>query len=81
MLLCKLVIKSTVPPGTHQRLSKKYNDSIFISHPEFLREGTAFNDAINPDRILVGITNPSARYFIQEIYGKILKDKNAYAQV
>ncbi len=74
----KLVIKSTVPPGTHQRLAEKYMSSTFISHPEFLREGTAFEDAIKPDRILVGITNSSARHLMQEIYGNIIKSTKIF---
>ena len=47
------VIKSSVPPGTTENLMKKY--SIHICHnPEFLREKYAFEDVMDPKRILVG---------------------------
>jgi nucleotide sugar dehydrogenase len=47
------VIKSSVPPGTTKLLRKKYD--IHICHnPEFLREKHAFEDVLNPNRILIG---------------------------
>ena len=47
------VIKSSVPPGTTKLLRKKYK--IHICHnPEFLREKYAFEDVMNPNRILIG---------------------------
>ncbi len=71
-----VVIKSTVPPSTHQKFAEKYTDSIFISHPEFLREGSAFQDAIQPDRIVIGCTSVAAEQLIRQIYGPlILKTK------
>lgn len=51
-----IIIKSTVPPGTNNRLSEKYANFNFISSPEFLREGSAIYDCLNPDRIIVGST-------------------------
>lgn len=48
-----IVIKSTVVPGTASALSKLINKNI-VSNPEFLREGAAIYDTINPDRIVVG---------------------------
>ena len=46
------VIKSTVEPGTTEKLNKKYRSTIIFS-PEFLREKNAWNDFINPDRQIV----------------------------
>jgi UDPglucose 6-dehydrogenase len=69
----KIVIKSTVPPSTHQKFAEKYKDSIFISHPEFLREGSAFQDAIHPDRIVIGCTTPEAEQLIYKIYGNLIQ--------
>lgn len=69
----KIVIKSTVPPRTHQKLAEKYKDTIFISHPEFLREGSAFQDAIHPDRIVIGCTSTEAENLIREIYGHLIQ--------
>ena len=53
-----IVIKSTIPPGTTSYLRKKYFSKfkklILINNPEFLREGNAVDDFINPDRIIIG---------------------------
>lgn len=67
-----IVIKSTVSPGTHLKFAGVYKNSVFISHPEFLREGTALDDALNPDRIVIGSSNPKARDFICQIYGDMV---------
>ncbi|RJR13829.1 glycosyltransferase [Candidatus Parcubacteria bacterium] len=49
------VVKSTLLPGTTEKLQKEYPD-IFVMHsPEFLREATAAYDASHPDRNIVGI--------------------------
>jgi UDPglucose 6-dehydrogenase len=48
-----IVIKSTVTPGTAKMLSEIINKDI-LSNPEFLREGNAVKDTINPDRIVIG---------------------------
>lgn len=69
----KIVIKSTVPPRTHQKFADKYKDFIFISHPEFLREGSAFQDAIHPDRIVIGCTSDNAEQLIRQIYGHLIQ--------
>ncbi|HUO46245.1 MAG TPA: UDP-glucose/GDP-mannose dehydrogenase family protein [Acidimicrobiia bacterium] len=52
------VVKSTVPPGTTVGLRKRLADlgstARLVSHPEFLREGTAVADFLQPDRVVVG---------------------------
>jgi len=53
-----IVIKSTVVPGTASLLSKLINKDI-VSNPEFLREGSAIYDTVNPDRVVVGGKNKS----------------------
>jgi UDPglucose 6-dehydrogenase len=59
-----LVIKSTVPPSTIHSKIKSYiegknfligKDIGLICNPEFLRESTAFDDFMNPDRIVIGV--------------------------
>ncbi|MHB8840625.1 MAG: UDP-glucose dehydrogenase family protein [Candidatus Aquicultor sp.] len=58
----KIVVKSTVPVGTGNRLSRciaaKAPWMSYVSNPEFLREGSAVYDFMNPDRIVVGADNP-----------------------
>ena len=77
----KLVIeKSTVPARTGLELSRALsaysrNSSLkfrVASNPEFLREGTAVGDFFHPDRIVVGVEDPSAAEELREIYRPIL---------
>lgn len=53
-----VVVKSTVPPGSVVRFAKQLADvgspAAVVSHPEFLREGRAVGDFLQPDRIVVG---------------------------
>ena len=54
-----VVIKSTVPPGTVERLQKKYPKKRVIFNPEFLTESQAWEDFLSPDRQIVGHTSKS----------------------
>ena len=78
----KLVIeKSTVPARTGLELSRalsaysRGSDVKFrvASNPEFLREGTAVGDFFHPDRIVVGVEDPSSAAELKEIYRPILE--------
>ncbi len=65
-----IVIKSTVQPKTNVILTEKYKNKnvIFISNPEFLREGQALTDALNPDRIVIGCNDTLAIEMLMQIY-------------
>lgn len=69
-----IVIKSTVPIGTNRRIEKfaktLRGDIGFdiVSNPEFLREGTAVSDFMEPDRIIVGAESAEAIATMEEIY-------------
>lgn len=78
----KLVIeKSTVPARTGVELQRalsaysRNSDLKFrvASNPEFLREGTAVGDFLHPDRIIVGVEDPSSAAELREIYRPILE--------
>ena len=69
-----IVTKSTVPVGTGREVEKivrKANpDAAFdvASNPEFLREGSAINDFMRPDRVVVGVESQSARDVMAALY-------------
>ena len=50
-----LVMKSTVPVGTGRTIHRQAPDLAYVSCPEFLREGTALKDFMEPDRVLIGV--------------------------
>jgi len=72
------VTKSTVPVGTACKVreiiaeeqKKRGVDIPFdvASNPEFLKEGSAIKDFINPDRVIVGVDNERARAIMERIY-------------
>src|SRR5215218_6984486 len=49
-----IVMKSTVPVGTGRSIRRRRDDLGYVSNPEFLKEGTAVADFMNPDRVVVG---------------------------
>lgn len=68
-----LVNKSTVPVGTaqkvHDEVAKNAKaDFDVVSNPEFLREGFAVTDFMQPDRIVVGTSSDRARAVMEEVY-------------
>lgn len=75
-----VAIRSTVFPGTNQKVgeiiaeaSGKKRDESFtvVSNPEFLREGTAVSDYMNPPLTLVGTDNAIAQSKMRELYKDI----------
>lgn len=51
-----VVIKSTVPPGTTEKLQHTHPQHQLLFNPEFLTESQAWNDMLRPDRQIVGFT-------------------------
>ena len=49
-----LVMKSTVPSGTGESIRREMPGLSYVSCPEFLKEGSAVDDFLNPDRVVVG---------------------------
>lgn len=75
-----IVIRSTVMPGTNhevaslvERISKKRAGKDFgvVSNPEFLREGTAVRDFVNPPYTLVGTNDDRAFKTMERVYAAI----------
>ena len=71
---CLVVTKSTVPVGTTREVSKiissKVDSNLFdiVSNPEFLREGSAINDFVRPDRVVIGTENKKSENLMRELY-------------
>ncbi len=69
-----VVDKSTVPVKTGEKVAqtiKRYNpgaDIDVVSNPEFLREGSAVEDLMKPDRIVIGVSSDRATGPMKEIY-------------
>ena len=72
-----IVTKSTVPVGTGKKIFKiiqqKRSDLNFdvASNPEFLREGSAINDFMRPDRVVVGVMGKKAKIVLEKVYSPL----------
>jgi UDPglucose 6-dehydrogenase len=73
-----IVMKSTVPVGTHETLSRIVRSHTnvpfdYVSNPEFLKEGAAVEDFMRPDRIIIGTTSQRARDMMAELYKPFMR--------
>lgn len=73
-----IVDKSTVPVKTGEKVAetiKRYNrksvDFDIASNPEFLREGSAVDDTMHPDRIVIGVSSTRAAKLLKELYAPL----------
>ncbi len=71
-----IVEKSTVPVNTATCIERTIRQSApaeaefdVVSNPEFLREGSAIEDFLRPDRIIIGADSERARVLLQRLYG------------
>ena len=81
-----VVNKSTVPVGTADKVNEALRveldergvdiDFDVVSNPEFLREGSAVQDFMYPDRIVVGAGNPKSERVMEELYGSFAKKQD-----
>ena len=75
-----IVIKSTVPVGTNERVKKIIQENLsgncdfdVASNPEFLREGCSVEDMRNPDRNVIGSDSPKALSILRSLYEHLEK--------
>ena len=80
-----VVVKSTVPPGTTEKKIKPIlethsgkrcgTDFDLCINPEFLREGSALHDTLNPDRIVIGEYDKKSGDILEALYRDFYKEK------
>jgi len=82
-----VVEKSTVPVETGEKVAKtieslgvKKDQFDVVSNPEFLREGNAIKDFLEPDRIVIGTNSEKAKKIMQELY-KPIKTKFVFTDI
>ena len=76
-----VVTKSTVPVGTGKQVETIIRETLakradrgagvsfaVVSNPEFLREGSAIDDFMRPDRVVIGVSSDQAKAVMQELY-------------
>ena len=78
-----IIVKSTVPAGTNRKLYKFLKEQTrahvqVVSNPEFLREGSAVQDFLAPDRIVIGGESPEAFRMMRRLYDPIVKREEAF---
>ena len=68
-----VVTKSTVPVGTHDLVRSwlDRSDAHAVSNPEFLREGTAVEDFLAPDRVVIGAANAAIGERVASLYSRL----------
>jgi UDPglucose 6-dehydrogenase len=82
-----LIMKSTVPAGTGESIRRDVPSLSYVSCPEFLKEGTAVKDFMNPDRVVVGADDgdEGAADAVERLYqplgGQILRTDVASAEM
>jgi UDPglucose 6-dehydrogenase len=72
-----IVLKSTVPVGTADMARDIIKGCRFkidvISNPEFLKEGTAINDFLKPERVVIGCESQEARWLMGDLYSPYIR--------
>ncbi len=70
-----VVTKSTVPPGTNKKIRRVISENIssgaefdIASVPEFLREGSAIDDTLHPDRVVIGSESKKAKEILADLH-------------
>jgi len=75
-----LVVKSTVPVGTCRQVSaivaaRTKHPFDYVSNPEFLKEGSAVDDFMKPERVILGAVDPKAREIMRHLYAPFMRRK------
>lgn len=77
-----VVVKSTVPVGTNKKVAERLNQGSIqhraASNPEFLKEGYAVDDFMEPDRVVVGSWDPEVSAVLYELHAPFLRDGHPF---
>ena len=78
-----VIDKSTVPVGTAEQVRSRIAKHAavpfdVVSNPEFLREGFAVRDCMEPDRIVIGTSSEKARAVMAELYAPIVREDHRF---
>jgi len=76
-----VITKSTVPVGTSALVKKKLAEGTkhpfaVVSNPEFLKEGTAVDDFLKPDRVVIGTDDPKVEQTMRQLYEPFVRTGN-----
>ena len=76
-----IVNKSTVPVGTAgevQKIIQNFTNEEFdvVSNPEFLKQGSAVEDFLRPDRVIIGTESEKAKKIMLELYSPFVRNQN-----
>ncbi|MHC4531995.1 MAG: UDP-glucose dehydrogenase family protein [Planctomycetota bacterium] len=76
-----IATKSTVPVGTHKKVTDviKAKTKVpfdYVSVPEFLKEGSAVEDCMRPDRIIIGSNSQQVQEIMKQLYGPFMRRSN-----
>jgi len=83
---CVVVVKSTVPVGTADRVRERIADALrergsdldvaVLSNPEFLKEGAAVADFMKPDRVIIGSDHAGAADLLERLYAPFSRNRD-----
>lgn len=83
-----IIDKSTVPVGTADRVTAaisqeldcrgKHLEFCVISNPEFLKEGSAIDDCMSPDRVVIGAPNQAVVEIMTDLYAPFIRNSERF---
>lgn len=86
-----IINKSTVPVGTVDKIKETINQGLETSHkkyvfdmvsnPEFFKEGTAIEDFMKPDRIIIGTDNPQTTELMRELFSPFNHSRDRFVSM
>lgn len=83
-----IVDKSTVPVGTAEKVKLNVQEQLdlrnvsfnfkVVSNPEFLKEGSAIEDCMRPDRIVIGVEDDKTKDIMKQLYAPFIRNRDRF---